>query len=478
MSLTPLYRPQALAHAQRAGLVQPGGLIRLSSPWAPWVSAAAGLILLGLCVLLARGHYSRRIALDGELVPAGGYLEVKAPALGWVANWRVVEGQSVSAGAVLATVRTERAVAQGDVAELQERALERRHQALEDSGAVLSRQRTHRLDQLQARGRALQSELRALLEEGAVLQAREALLEQAAVRDQALFEQGFVSAAHLQERQAQRLELQSRRSQWVRQRSAVGHEQEALAAEMEQARTQHQRQELDLRAEAARLEQERAEWRARHALVLRAPQDGRVVMRARLEGQSVQAGQTLVGLMPRPVPDADPSDTSQAQQPAGASVVPGDPGLLQVVLWAPSRAVGLIRPGMPVWIRCAAFAPARHGLLRGVVREVGEVPMAAAPWPGSGESPLGLGGLAASMAYRVQVDLPEGSRSTLGLDLALKGGMSVQADVLREPRALWEWWMEPLLSRWQQWAQDPRHRSPSHPQDAAGAGRDARSDAI
>lgn len=178
------------------------------------------------------------------------------------------------------------------------------------------------------------------------------------------------------------------------------------------------------------------------------------MMRARLEGQSVQAGQTLIGLVP-------------------AAATPS----LQVVLWSPAQAVDLIQPGLTVWIRCAAFAAAHFGLLKGRVLEVSEVPMPVAPWPGTGESLSGLGLVSAS-AYRVVVELAEGHRSTLGSELALKAGMGVQADVRREPRALWQWWFEPLLARWRQWQGNPDVRFAGAPHGPPATGLDAWSDAI
>lgn len=447
MSASPLFRPEALAQLRSTGLVQSGGLVRLSSPWAPGAAVLAVAVLVGLGFMLARGEVARRIPLFGELVPAGGYLEVQAPAMGWVASWWVQEGQVVAEGTALALVRTERSVAQGDVSVLQEQALARRLQTLESVGDLLTLETSQRLGQLDARRRSLQGEHEALRADRRLLQERLALQEQTMQRDRALLQQGFLSEAHLQSRSEERLELALRLGQIDRQLTALVREQDALAAESAQWQTQHRRQALDVQSERLRLEQETSESRARQGLVLRAPQAGRVVMRARQEGQSVQPGQILVGLVPH-----------DAQSAA-----------LQAVLRAPPQAVALIRPGMPVWLRCPSFSVARHGLLRGTVVEVGEVPL-----PGA----VGASGSSAGPGYRVVVALADGPRSTRGSWLPLKPGLSLQADVLLESRSLLAWWFEPLVSRWHQWRGDPFVRSALGPGGPGEAVQDARSDAL
>ena len=48
--------------------------------------------------------------------------------------------------------------------------------------------------------------------------------------------------------------------------------------------------------------------------------------------------------------------------------------------------------------------------------------------------------------YRIRVQLKEQSISAYGESLPLKPGMTLEADVVQDKRAVWEWIFEPLLA--------------------------------
>ncbi len=141
--------------------------------------------------------------------------------------------------------------------------------------------------------------------------------------------------------------------------------------------------------------------------------------------------------------------TRTAQVP-GVLLPSRDPGRsvagsqLEAELYAPSRSVGFVGPGMPVLLRYQAFPYQKFGQFRGVVREVsnaGQRPDEMS-WPGVAQA----NGGAAEPLYRVRVELERQSVRAYGIDRPLKSGMTLDASVVLERRRLYEWVLDPLYT--------------------------------
>ena len=53
--------------------------------------------------------------------------------------------------------------------------------------------------------------------------------------------------------------------------------------------------------------------------------------------------------------------------------------------------------------------------------------------------------------YRITVALQRSSVQAFGQAQPLKAGMTLEADVIQDRRAIWEWVLEPLLAARQRW---------------------------
>jgi membrane fusion protein len=170
-----------------------------------------------------------------------------------------------------------------------------------------------------------------------------------------------------------------------------------------------------------------ADWDARRAQALRASTTVRVLQWLQPAGAAVAAGSALAVLAP---PD-------------------GEGPAWEAQLFAPSRALGHVSPGQTVRLRLAAWPAARWGHLSGRVHEVGAVPLGPAELPAHQAGALAAALQSPEPLYRVAVRLDQAEPRLRGQALALRAGLSLDADLLHERRPLWAW----VLAPWQRWRQ-------------------------
>src|SRR5690606_22867385 len=201
-------------------------------------------------------------------------------------------------------------------------------------------------------------------------------------------------------------EMQALQRQAVSTRRMIAQLQQALA----EIPGQRSAGEASFARELAALEQELVETQARGELVLTAPISGVVATQLIKPGQSVQAGQPLL------------------------SVLPGE-GTLEAELLVPSRAIGFIEPGDAVMLRYQAFPYQKFGHQRGTVARISR-----------GTLQAGAGEAAGEPFYRISVALERQAITAYGQPEPLRPGMLLEADVLGERRRLIEWALEPIYS--------------------------------
>jgi membrane fusion protein len=140
------------------------------------------------------------------------------------------------------------------------------------------------------------------------------------------------------------------------------------------------------------------------------------------------------------------AEPGQSVSPASAlaSLIPAG-AKLQAHLFAPSGAVGFVRPDQEVRLRFEAFPYQKFGHQGGHVLQVSRTPLAAPELAGlSLSAPTGAGHSAEPM-FRITVEMDESQLRNFGGNQPLVAGMRMQADVLLERRRLIEWLFEPVL---------------------------------
>ncbi len=132
---------------------------------------------------------------------------------------------------------------------------------------------------------------------------------------------------------------------------------------------------------------------ARREFVVRAPQDGVVTAITATPGQTVGANQALASLLP-----------------AGAE--------LEAEIYAPSRSVGFVKPGMQVLLRFQAYPYQKFGQYAATVRDVASTSLR----PEELALPGAAGGANGEPVYRIRVKLAKQSVQAYGKRLAIEVG--------------------------------------------------------
>lgn len=438
---SPLFREE-VAQAQSAPWL---GAIRIArNPRFAAVAALALALAAALVTFAAYGQITRKARVAGLLVPVGGSLTLAAQAAGSVAALHVAEGQWVAAGEPIATLHTDRAGTAGDTAALVAQSLAQRQHSLATERRLRELQTQQRQQALQDRMRALRTEQAQAEREAEGAQRRVALAQHNVQRYQQLALAGFVADAQAQQRQDEWLELQARADAAARSAATIARELQTLQAERHATALQGDTERAQLDHSSAALEQEIAEVQARRRIVLPTTQSAVVTALHVHTGTSVQPGQVLATLVP------------QAQ--AGVASV------LEAQLYAPSRTAGFVQPGQAVWLRYAAYPYQKFGLARGEVHDVSRTPVGPQELPAGQASALQAAAQSQEPLYRIRVRLARQDISGYGVTQQLKPGMALEADVMQDRRAVWEWVLEPLVAagaRWKVLSDGPISSRPS-----------------
>ena len=413
-----MFRPEAVRGQQQAWL----GSIQLIRPVSFAVLTTLVLATVALLVLvLIEGRYTRKAHVAGFLVPDKGVLRLLPQQSGTVLESRVVEGQAVRQGDVLFVLSTDRATLGGDTQAKVQTSIAAREKSLQETarqrGSLQQEQRAGFDRQIEG----IRRELAQVDAEAELQQQRLLLAQQAQARVESLRADNFISQAQVQAKSEEVLGVRAQVQSLMRQRVVKQRELGVLEAQRRELPLRSQALQGEIERDLATLAQEAAENEARQRVVIRAPQDGTVTAVLAERGQSVSTAAAVASLLP--------ADTK-----------------LQAQLFAPSSAVGFLRPNQQVQLRYQAFPYQKFGHHAGQVSQVSRTPLQAAdlaalPLPESMKSTS-----SAEPLYRITVTLDEQAVQAYGQAQPLSPGMQIDADVMLDRRRLIEWIFEPLLS--------------------------------
>ena len=411
-----LFRPEVMAAKRRSWL----GGVSLAQPLSLWLLTACAMAAAAAVVLfLAFGEYSRRSRVTGQLVPDLGLATVVAPVSGVITQSMSGEGEHVLRDGSLLVISVPRASpVGGDMTAGLRAGLQQQHDGIEQSyragSELLQAQRRGHREQL-AIARREWGQL-----EAAIVTRREqvGIAEATLARFRTLAAQRYVSDVQLKQQEQAYLETVAGLQALQRQATAGLRNLRQIEQALREWPAQRSARSATRMRELAQWAEQRLQVEAGGETLVRAPVSGLVASRLIEPGQSVQAGQPLLTLLP-----------------AGSQ--------LQAQLLVPSRAIGFIEPGDEVLLRYQAFPHQKFGHHRGKVLRISR----------SALSPGGVGallGAADSQAgepyYRVLVELSRQSVVAYGQAEPLRPGMLLEADILGERRKLYEWALEPLYS--------------------------------
>ncbi len=411
-----LFREQAIASQQPKWM----GEIVLIRPISFTFLTLFAVALAGIvCAFLIWGSYTKRSTVAGQLTPDTGLLKIYVPQPGIVLEKHVAEGQAVKSGDILYVLSSERHSSRiGDTQAAISSQVELRQASLRDE-----MQKTRGLQQEERSGLikkidALKNELMQLASQIEGQGARVKLSEDTVARYQSLLDQDYISKEQLQSKQEEWLDQKARLQSLGRDRISIGRELSAQQSELAGLSLKHQNQIAQIERLLSSTGQELTESEAKRRLVITATQAGVATAVIAEVGQSVDGNRPLVSIVPQ-----------------GAR--------LRADLYAPSRAIGFVKPGDKVLIRYQAYPYQKFGHQQG---EVETVVKTALPTTELNGLPNAQSGNSGEPLYRVSVKLAAQSVNAYGKPQALQAGMLLDADVLQEQRRLYEWVLEPLYS--------------------------------
>jgi membrane fusion protein len=367
---------------------------------------------------LVWGSYTRRVTVDGFILPASEVLRLYATQTGIVTQRHVQEGVLVQKGQRLFSVSGERhgesGPTQGRVAET---LLDRLHSFEHSMQQYRDLLRLQTQDMGQ-RLRLLDREIAQGEQELALARQRLQLARHTERRYQQLADAGFVSPLQLQQKEAERLEIAQRATTLSRAMVALQRERAALASEQRAMPLRQQTQQAELQRGTQAMQQALVENDVLRELHIVAPEAGRITAIAAQPGSSVTALRPLAILIPQQVP-------------------------MEAQLFAPSKAIGFIQPGARVKLRLEAFPYQKFGHVDGTVTEVARTALLAGEIPALTQM--------AEPLYRIRVALLKPSILAYGKETPLLPSMRVTGDIMLETRRLYEWAFEPLYSVTGKW---------------------------
>ena len=406
-----LFRQEAI-DAQREKLL---GEVSLARPVPLWIFTVVALAFaLGLVAFSVWGEYARRERVDGFLALDSGAARLLAPEAGVVAEILAKEGDEVESGQPLIRLSFERGTASGVTSgalvqkEISERiaGLEREQVQARQLGAQQAEILRRKVDDLQRELVQFDAEIKAQ-------QNRLASSRNEFQRAEELYKDKFYSESKLIEFRNNVLDQQVKLEAARRQRAGVERELSSAKAELPTVEMKVRTQIDQIRRQMSELQQGSVQEEAKRENVIRAPLAGVVTNIAATRGEAV------------------------ADEAPLAVIVPKGSGL-HAQLLVPTRAIGFVQPGQEVVLRYDAFPFQRFGQYRGTVERVSRTVWS----PGEKVGPVTV----KEPVYRVDVRI-DGQHVTSGdQKLALRPGMSVNADILPEKRTVWEWVFEPILS--------------------------------
>lgn len=368
------------------------------------------------------GSYTKRSTVIGQLLPDSGLVKVYVPQLGVVLERRVSEGQAVSAGQILYVLSSERqSSTQGSIQANISHQVESRRQSLQEEMEKTRRLQQDERESLLKRIEGLAAEMQKLdnLIDGQ--RSRVKLSEDTVARYQGLLGQDYISREQVQQKQEELLDQRSRLQSMEREQIAVGREMATRQKEVSGLQFKHQNQLAQIDRGISTVDQELTESEGKRRLVITAPTEGTATAVIAEVGQAVDGSRPLASIVP-----------------AGA--------MLQAQLYAPSRAVGFIRPGDAVLLRYQAYPYQKFGHARGKVLSVAKTALPSNEISALGN--IGSNGNAQNSEplYCINVSLDSQTILAYGQPQTLQAGMLLDADVLQDTRRLYEWVLEPLLS--------------------------------
>jgi membrane fusion protein len=370
-----------------------------------------GIIAAAGC-WIALGSYTRSEVARGILVTDRPSAKVMGVRPGQITELLVRDGDRVRAGQRLATVLVERPDEHGASASGESL------QAF-DAQRLLAKQQTVLAGERAAAERArLSATVNGLRRQRFDIASQIELQRQVVGSAQKTFDsmtaviaKGFVSRIEYENRRQALLGARQRLSELRQQVSSIEAQERQAHAEIARIKVDAATEIANAQTAAEGYAQQRAEALAERAYMISAPISGRVTALQAEIGRTVDATTPLMLIVP-------------------------ERSRLHADVYAPTRAVGFVKPGQEVRLLYDAFPYQRFGSFAGRVTRVSRTILD----PREVAAPLKI----EEPVYRIEVALERQQVDAFGSVQPLQPGMTLSANLILDRRSFLDWLLEPL----------------------------------
>jgi len=406
---TRLFRQEAI-DAGRDRLT--GTVVAAVPPGSRLYTALIATVVAMLVALMCLGQYATRVTVKGVVANGGGISRVHPPAPAEVQEVLVAEGARVQRGTPLVTVSLTQGRdpgGEGIASRLAE--LDRQDQELTRQLSLASSLGSADTSGLVQQKSGLAESIASLDRQRGFISGQIALAQADTSRTVRLAKEGAGTQRQVEESRATLLSLRLESEKLNERLAAQRDSLRTLDAQIASRRIGADQSLSQLAGQRAQLAEQRAQLLRQDRLTLSAPVAGVIGDVAARVGQHIEPDSSLVTVVP------------------GTSAV-------EVQLYAPSRAIGFVRPGQEVRLMFDAFPYQKYGAGRGRVTWVSDVP--------TDPATLDAGLAITEPVFRVRVALEGGLRDEAARN-PLRPGMTLSANLLLEKRRLWEVFLDPIL---------------------------------
>ncbi|WP_191555639.1 HlyD family secretion protein [Brevundimonas aurantiaca] len=371
-------------------------------------------IMIAAGAWLSLSHFARIETAPGILTTTQPTAKVYSPRAGIVTNFLVADGDLVRAGQKLVTVNADitddkgLATAAGSAASVRSQVL-----LAENQIVLLERSRgleEKRLRDLIAAGEGQLAALRRQqLVQNDIISSQKRLFDQ--IEDVAA--RGFISRTEYERRRQTYLAATQAGLQIEQQIFSLSSQVEQAHAQLRNASVTYSREVGTMQSSIQALEQQRIQFAGAESFVIAAPISGRLTAAQVGAGQVVQTNVPMFSIVP-------------------------DQAMLRAEVFAPSRAVGLVKVGQEATIAFDAFPYQRFGTAKGRVQAISKVVLS----PQEANAPFEI----REPVYKVVIALDEQTMLARGAEHALQPGMTLSANIVLERQTFLEWLLSPLTA--------------------------------
>lgn len=374
------------------------------------------IIISAFILLISFGTYTKKIYIEGVIVPSNGLITVKSTQSGIIKNVEVVDGQNVSESERILILNNETFDNNGiSINERLKNSILQQISSLKSQKDYEYLMNKSRINELNSKVSRLELEISSANQSLELAKEKTNLKKQSGESYSVLLNKKYISDLTFKEYLSSLVSLQADEEskklliqQLEREHVATGHQ-------IDYIELQGSMRNLELTRQIDNLNQQQIELTSSYETIIRSPINGQITALRAESGQAVNQGEILLNIIPK-----------------GAE--------FQVELYAPSRAIGFIKKGHTVGLRFDAFPYEKFGVQKGTVLAISQSTVSPAEIKAQDQTIR----LDTETLYKIVVTLNKPTIDVYGIEQHFKVGMKVNANINIETRRLYEWLLGPI----------------------------------